>query len=99
MSLVWTLIATFLYAEIGVVLLLVLPITIATIAHAYFLLLVGIWILFLSLVIRRLVTLISTQATLLAQAEVSMKQAQSATTAARSLFEQKAKSSDAEEVK
>ncbi|XP_037906451.1 B-cell receptor-associated protein 31 [Hermetia illucens] len=162
MSLVWTLIATFLYAEIGVVLLLVLPVAspsrwqqffrsrflamLGRQAHAYFFLLLGVLVLFLleairemrkysqtdpgaethlnvemqhsmrlfraqrnfyisgfaiflSLVIRRLVTLISTQATLLAQAVASMKQAQSATTAARSLFEQKGKSSGAEEVK
>lgn len=44
--------------------------------------------LFLTLVIRRLVTLISSQAQLLAQSEASMRQAQSATTAARSLLSQ-----------
>ncbi|XP_017891846.1 B-cell receptor-associated protein 31 [Ceratina calcarata] len=46
--------------------------------------------LFLSLVIRRLVMLISTQATLIAQNEASMRQAQSATTTAKSLLSQKA---------
>lgn len=45
--------------------------------------------LFLSLVIRRLVTLISSQAALLAQSEASMRQAQSATTAAKSLLAQR----------
>lgn len=44
--------------------------------------------IFLVLVIRRLVTLLSAQATLLAQSEASMRQAQSATTAARSLLSQ-----------
>lgn len=44
--------------------------------------------IFLTLVIRRLVTLISSQAQLLAQSEASMRQAQSATTAARSLLSQ-----------
>lgn len=44
--------------------------------------------LFLSLVIRRLILLISTQATLLAQAEASMRQAQSASTAAKTLLAQ-----------
>lgn len=178
MSLVWTIIATFLYIEIGVVLLLVLPIAsplrwhrffksqflamIGRQAHIYFVLLLGILVLFLLeairemrkyshsgkwfnscsknfdqqqilpsetlivfiwtesnpehptlemqhsmrlfraqrnfyisgfsiflvLVIRRLVTLISSQATLLAQSEASMRQAQSATTAARSLLSQ-----------
>lgn len=44
--------------------------------------------IFLVLVIRRLVTLISSQAQLLAQSEASMRQAQSATTAARSLLSQ-----------
>lgn len=48
--------------------------------------------LFLSLVIRRLVILISTQATLLAQSEASMKQAQSATTAARNLLQKSGES-------
>ncbi|KAK2585270.1 hypothetical protein KPH14_009965 [Odynerus spinipes] len=45
--------------------------------------------LFLSVVIRRLTTLISTQALLLAQNEAAMRQAQSATTTARSLLSQK----------
>lgn len=45
--------------------------------------------LFLALVIRRLVILISAQANLQAQSEASMRQAQSATTAAKSLLAQK----------
>uniref|UniRef100_A0A1B6EE10 Endoplasmic reticulum transmembrane protein n=1 Tax=Clastoptera arizonana TaxID=38151 RepID=A0A1B6EE10_9HEMI len=45
--------------------------------------------LFLSLVIRRLITLISEQATLLAQSEAAFKQAQSATTAATELLSKK----------
>lgn len=45
--------------------------------------------LFLSLVIRRLVILISSQAALLAQSEASMRQAQSATMAAKSLLANK----------
>lgn len=45
--------------------------------------------LFLSLVIRRLIILISTQATLLAQNEAAMRQAQSATTTARSLLSER----------
>lgn len=152
MSLVWTLIASFLYTEILIVLLLVLPVAspqrwqrffksrflemIGRQAHTYFFLLLGILVLFLleairemrkyshhepagdthlniemqhsmrlfraqrnfyisgfsiflTLVIRRLVTLISAQATLLAQSEASMKQAQSATLAARSLLSEK----------
>ena len=48
--------------------------------------------LFLSLVIRRLVILISMQATLLAQSEASMKQAQSATSAARNLLQKSGES-------
>lgn len=44
--------------------------------------------IFLCMVIRRLVSLITTQAQLLAQSEASMKQAQSATAAARSLMTQ-----------
>lgn len=44
--------------------------------------------IFLTLVIRRLVILISTQAQLLAQSEASMRQAQSASSAARSLLSQ-----------
>lgn len=149
MSLVWTLIATFLYAEIIVVLLLVLPVAspyrwnrlfkskflaaLQAQAHMYFFLLIGILVLFLLeairemrkysqhehlgdvhlnvemqhsirlfraqrnfyisgfaiflvLVIRRLVILISAQANLLAQSEASMKQAQSATATARTLL-------------
>lgn len=42
--------------------------------------------IFLSLVIRRLIILISQQAALIAQSEASMKQAQSASTAARNLL-------------
>ncbi|EDW78986.1 uncharacterized protein Dwil_GK10890 [Drosophila willistoni] len=152
MSLVWTLIAGFLYAEIIVVLLLVLVgnpyrwnrffkskflAMMAQQAHIYFFLIMGVLVLFLLeairemrkyssheqsgevhlnvemqhsmrlfraqrnfyisgfsiflvLVIRRLVTLISAQANLMAQSEASMKQAQSATAAARSLMEDKA---------
>ncbi|XP_030372494.1 B-cell receptor-associated protein 31 [Scaptodrosophila lebanonensis] len=152
MSLVWTLIAAFLYTEIVVVLLLVLPLAsprswnrffkskflamLAQQAHIYFFLIMGVLVLFLLeairemrkysvnehtgdvhlnvemqhsmrlfraqrnfyisgfsiflvLVIRRLVTLICAQANLLAQSEASMKQAQSATAAARSLLEDK----------
>ncbi|XP_032309637.1 B-cell receptor-associated protein 31 isoform X2 [Drosophila ananassae] len=152
MSLVWTLIAGFLYAEIALVLLLVLPVAspyrwnrlfkskflamLAQQAHIYFFLIMGVLVLFLLeairemrkyshfeqagevhlnvemqhsmrlfraqrnfyisgfsiflvLVIRRLVTLVSAQANLLAQSEASMKQAQSATAAARSLMEDK----------
>lgn len=44
--------------------------------------------IFLTLVIRRLVILISAQAQLLAQSEASLRQAESATTAARSLLSQ-----------
>ncbi|CAL7937345.1 unnamed protein product [Xylocopa violacea] len=153
MSLQWTLIAGFLYTEIVVVLLLVLPIisptrwqklfkskllkSLSNQASIYFLFLIGILVLFLldairemrkysmvgehaehahldaemqgnmrlfraqrnfyisgfalflSLVIRRLVILISAQATLLAQSEAAMRQAQSATTTAKSLLSQK----------
>ncbi|XP_011300294.1 B-cell receptor-associated protein 31 [Fopius arisanus] len=152
MSLQWTLIASFLYFEIFIVLLLVLPIasptrwqrlfksrflqSLTNQAAIYFIILIAILVLFLldairemrkystmehsdhahldaemqgnmrlfraqrnfyisgfalflSLVIRRLVLLISTQATLLAQSEASMRQAQSATTTARSLLAQK----------
>ncbi|XP_076758512.1 B-cell receptor-associated protein 31-like [Xylocopa sonorina] len=153
MSLQWTLIAGFLYTEIVVVLLLILPIISATRwqklfkskllkslsnqASIYFLFLIGILVLFLldairemrkystvgehgeharldaelqgnmrlfraqrnfyisgfalflSLIIRRLVILISAQATLLAQSEAAMRQAQSATTTAKSLLSQK----------
>lgn len=160
MSLVWTLIATFLYIEIGIVLLFVLPIAspsrwqrffksrflemINRQAQIYFYLLFGVLVLFLLeairemrkysqadasaeahpnvgmqhsmrlfraqrnfyitgfsifliLVIRRLVMLISSQATLLAQSEASMRQAQSASTAARTLLsQQKAKETEDE---
>ncbi|XP_017066422.1 B-cell receptor-associated protein 31 [Drosophila eugracilis] len=152
MSLQWTLIAGFLYAEIALVLLLVLPVAspyrwnrlfkskflsmLGQQAHLYFFLIMGLLVLFLLeairemrkysnyehsgdvhlnvemqhsmklfraqrnfyisgfaiflvLVIRRLVSLISAQANLLAQSEASMKQAQSATAAARSLLEDK----------
>lgn len=70
MSLVWTIIATFLYVEIGVVLLLVLPIAspmrwqrffksqflamIRRQAHIYFVLLLGILVLFLLEAIREM---------------------------------------------
>ncbi|XP_076759118.1 B-cell receptor-associated protein 31-like [Xylocopa sonorina] len=154
MSLQWALIAGFLYVEIAVVLLLVLPIisptrwqklfkskllkSLSNQISIYFLFLIGILVLFLldairemrkysmvgehaehshldtemqgnmrlfraqrnfyisgfalflSLVIRRLVILISAQATLLAQNEAAMRQAQSATTTAKSLLSQKA---------
>lgn len=152
MSLVWTLIAGFLYAEIAFVLLLVLPIAspykwnrffkskflavLAQQAHLYFFLIMGVLVLFLLdairemrkyshhdhssdvhlniemqhsmrlfraqrnfyisgfsiflvLVIRRLVTLISAQANLLAQSEASLKQAQSASAAVKSLMSEK----------
>ncbi|XP_076161421.1 B-cell receptor-associated protein 31-like [Ptiloglossa arizonensis] len=153
MSLQWTIIAGFLYAEIILVLLLVLPIispmkwqkifksrflqTLHNQASIYFLVLLVILILclldaireirkystvgetsdhahldtemqgnmklfraqrnfyisgfalFLCLVIRRLVILISSQATLLAQSVAAMRQAQSATTTAKSLLSQK----------
>lgn len=70
MSLVWTIIATFLYVEIAVVLLLVLPIAspmrwhrffksqflamISRQAHIYFVLLLGILVLFLLEAIREM---------------------------------------------
>uniref|UniRef100_A0A182VTA9 Endoplasmic reticulum transmembrane protein n=1 Tax=Anopheles minimus TaxID=112268 RepID=A0A182VTA9_9DIPT len=152
MTLVWGIIASFLYVEIFVVLLLVLPLRspqqwhrffksrflamLSRQAQTYFYLLLAVLVLFLleairemrkyssndhthtethlnvemqhsmrlfraqrnfyisgfaiflSLVIRRLVSLISGQAVLLAQAEASMKQAQSATSAARTLMSQ-----------
>nr|QBH73427.1 bcr-associated protein [Encarsia formosa] len=159
MSLQWTLIATFLYAEIAVVLLLVLPVaspqrwqrlfksrflqSLGQQASMYFLVLLAILVLFLldaireirkysspdihdhahphldaemqgnmrlfraqrnfyisgfalflSLVIRRLVILISAQATLLAQSEASMKQAQSANAAARSYLQKSGESAE-----
>lgn len=157
MSLVWTLIASFLYVEIAVVLLLVLPLAspqrwqrffrsrflamLTGQAQTYFYLLLGVLVLFvleairemrkyshhaeehvassmnhemqqsmrlfraqrnfyisgfaifLVLVVRRLVTLISAQATLLAQSEASMRQAQSASEAARELMKTAAKPS------
>ncbi|XP_018575769.1 B-cell receptor-associated protein 31 [Anoplophora glabripennis] len=152
MSLQWTLIAGFLYVEIGIVLLLVLPVAsprrwnslfkskflqgLQRQAGVYFMILLAVLVLFLldairemrkysnpdtddhahldremqgsmrlfraqrnfyisgfalflSLVIRRLVILISAQATLQAQSEASMRQAQSATTAAKSLLAQR----------
>ncbi|KAG6452863.1 B-cell receptor-associated protein 31 [Manduca sexta] len=150
MSLQWTIIASFLYAEIAIVLLLTLPIAspsrwqkffkskflayISGQAQIYFLILIGVLVLclldairemqkysniepsdhqhldaemqgnmrlfraqrnfyisgfalFLLVVIRRLVQMISELATLLAQAEANFRQAQSATTTARSLLE------------
>jgi B-cell receptor-associated protein 31 len=48
---------------------------------------------FLWLVVRRLVTLISTQATLMASTDAAMKQAQSATDAAQKLLDEAAKKS------
>ncbi|XP_044269465.1 B-cell receptor-associated protein 31 isoform X2 [Tribolium madens] len=153
MSLQWTLIAGFLYVEIAIVLLLVLPVAspkrwnaffksrflqgLQRQAGMYFMILLAVLVLFLldairemrkysqteneeqhshldremqgsmrlfraqrnfyisgfalflSLVIRRLVILISSQAALLAQSEASMRQAQSATTAAKSLLAQR----------
>lgn len=155
MSLQWTLIAGFLYVEIAVVLLLVLPVaspkkwnrlfksrfmqSLQYQAGIYFLILIAILVLFLldairemrkystleaendhkhldaemqgnmrlfraqrnfyisgfalflSLVIRRLVSLISSQAALLAQSEAAISQAKSATTTARSLLDQASK--------
>lgn len=153
MSIQWTMIATFLYVEIGVVLLLVLPVAspqrwnkifksrflqaVGNQASIYFVVLLAVLVLFfldairemrkysspettepahshldaemqvnmrlfraqrnfyisgfalfLSLVIRRLVTLISQQASLLAQSEAAIRQAQSATTTAQSLLAQ-----------
>lgn len=150
MSLQWTIIAAFLYAEIAFVLLLTLPLAspskwqrffkskflayISGQASIYFLILIGVLVLclldairemqkysnieasdhqhldaemqgnmrlfraqrnfyisgfalFLLVVIRRLVTLISELATLLAQSEANFRQAQSATIAAKSLLE------------
>lgn len=154
MSLVWSLIASFLYVEIFIVLMLVLPVAspqrwhrffksrflamLSRQTHTYFYLLLFVLVLFLleairemrkyshvdpaaeqhlnvgmqhsmrlfraqrnfyisgfaiflSLVIRRLISLITTQAQLLAQSEASLKQAQSATAAARSLMSQQKK--------
>ncbi|KAG5683913.1 hypothetical protein PVAND_013171 [Polypedilum vanderplanki] len=150
MSLTWTLIAGFLYAEVAVVLLLVLPVfsaskwnrffksrflsALSRQAQIYFYLMLGVLVIFLleairemrkyssseeettlnlgmqhsmrlfraqrnfyisgfaiflSLVIRRLIILITTQASLIANSEASMKQAQSATQAARHLMAEK----------
>jgi B-cell receptor-associated protein 31 len=150
MSLTWALIAGYLYVEIAIVLLLVLPIFSASKwnrffksrflavfsrqAQIYFYLALGVltifllesireiqkyssmeedttlnmglqhqlrlfraqrnfyicgFSMFLSLVIRRLVTLISAQANLIANSEASMKQAQSATAAARTMMQNK----------
>ncbi|XP_013196421.1 B-cell receptor-associated protein 31 [Amyelois transitella] len=151
MSLQWTIIAAFLYAEIAVVLLLALPIAsptrwqkffkskflayVSNQATIYFMVLVGVLILclldairemqkyssieatdhqhldaemqgnmrlfraqrnfyisgfalFLLIVIRRMVQMISELATLLAQCEANFRQAQSATVAAKSLISQ-----------
>lgn len=158
MSLVWSLIASFLYVEIFIVLMLVLPVAspqrwqrffksrflamLSSQAQTYFYLLLFVLVLFLleairemrkyshvdpaaeqhlnvgmqhsmrlfraqrnfyisgfaiflSLVIRRLISLITTQAQLLAQSEASLKQAQSATAAARSLMSQQKKEDEA----
>lgn len=150
MSLTWTLIAGFLYIEVAIVLLLVLPLfsaskwnrffksrflaAFARQAQIYFYLVLGVLVIFLleairemrkyssveeettlnlgmqhsmrlfraqrnfyiagftiflSLVIRRLIILISQQATLIANSEASMRQAQSATAAARNLMSDK----------
>lgn len=152
MSLQWTIIAGFLYLEIAIVLLLVLPVAsprrwssffksrflqgLNQQAGIYFMVLLAVLVLFLldairemrkysnfeqgehthldaemqgnmrlfraqrnfyisgfalflSLVIRRLVILISDQATLLAQSEAAMRQAQSASSAAKSLLAQR----------
>lgn len=153
----WSLIASFLYVEIFIVLLLVLPVAspqrwqrffksrflamLSSQAQTYFYLLLFVLVLFLleairemrkyshteptaeqhlnvgmqhsmrlfraqrnfyisgfaiflCMVIRRLVSLITTQAQLLAQSEASMKQAQSATAAARSLLSQQKEDGD-----
>jgi len=162
MSIQWTLIAGFLYTEIAIVLLLVLPVASARRWNAifksrflqalqrqagmYFLILLGILVLFLldairemrkysnmeegehghahldremqgsmrlfraqrnfyisgfslflALVIRRLVILISSQAALLAQSQASMAQAQSASQAAKSLLAQTAQSGESQQ--
>ncbi|GFG37265.1 hypothetical protein Cfor_10958 [Coptotermes formosanus] len=153
MSLQWTIIASFLYVEIVIVVLLVLPVAspqrwnkiiksrvlraISNQASIYFFVLLAVLVLFfldairemrkysspetteathahldaemqvnmrlfraqrnfyisgfalfLSMVIRRLVILISQQASLLAQSEAAMRQAESATTTAQSLLAQ-----------
>lgn len=158
MSLIWSLIASFLYVEIFVVLMLVLPVAspqrwqrffksrflamLSRQAQIYFYLLLFVLVvflleairemrkyshvdpaaeqhltmgmqhsmrlfraqrnfyisgfaIFLSLVIRRLISLITSQAQLLAQSEASLKQAQSATAAARSLLSQQKKEDEA----
>lgn len=152
MSLQWTIIAGFLYVEIAIVLLLVLPVAsprrwssffksrflqgLHQQAGVYFMILLAILVLFLldairemrkysnfesgehqhldaemqgnmrlfraqrnfyisgfalflSLVIRRLCTLITDQATLLAQSEAAIRQAQSASSAAKTLLAQR----------
>lgn len=150
MSLTWTLIAGFLYSEVAIVLLLVLPVfsasrwnrffksrflsALSRQAQIYFYLMLGVLVIFLleairemrkyssveeettlnlgmqhsmrlfraqrnfyisgfaiflALVIRRLIILISEQAQLIANSEASMKQAQSATQAARNLMTDK----------
>lgn len=157
MSLQWTIIASFLYAEIAFVLLLTLPVAspsrwqkffkskflayISNQASIYFLILIGVLVLclldairemqkyssmeaadhqhldaemqgnmrlfraqrnfyisgfalFLLIVIRRLVQMISELAALLAQSEANFRQAQSATVAAKSLLEQKGAGED-----
>jgi len=159
MSIQWTIIATFLYFEIGLVFFLTLPVispqrwsklfkskflkAIGAQASLYFYILLGILILFfldairemrkyseedqqvhahshldaemqntmklfraqrnfyisgfslfLSLVIRRLVVLISAQASLMAQSEASLKQATSATQAARAAMQLDGKKGD-----
>lgn len=150
MSLTWSIIAGFLYIEVTIVLLLVLPLfsaskwnrffksrflaAFARQAQIYFYLVLGVLVIFLleairemrkyssvdeettlnlgmqhsmrlfraqrnfyisgfaiflSLVIRRLIILISQQASLIANSEASMRQAQSATATARSLMTDK----------
>ncbi|XP_070492733.1 B-cell receptor-associated protein 31 [Chironomus tepperi] len=150
MSLTWTLIAGFLYSEVAIVLLLVLPVfsasrwnrffksrflmALSRQAQLYFYLMLGVLVIFLleairemrkyssveeettlnlgmqhsmrlfraqrnfyisgfsiflALVIRRLISLITDQAQLIAQSQASMKQAQSATQAARNLMSEK----------
>lgn len=157
MSLQWTIIATFLYAEIAFVLLLSLPIAspskwqkffrskflayISGQASIYFMILIGVLVLclldairemqkysniepaehqhldaemqgnmrlfraqrnfyisgfalFLLIVIRRLVQMISQLATLLAQSEANLRQAQSASVAARAMLAKQGASED-----
>ncbi|XP_037818093.1 B-cell receptor-associated protein 31 isoform X1 [Lucilia sericata] len=160
MSFVWTLIDAFLFTEIVIVLLLVLPVASATRwnrffkskflamlaqqAQIYIFILIGVLVLFLLeairemtkfskqelgeeaqldmkmqhsmrlfraqrnfyisgfaiflvLVIKRLVSLISQQAQLLAQSEASLKQAQSASTAVRNIMSENTKVEKAKE--